>query len=204
MMKRMIASTIVLLIIACILFACNDNAPPDFEETIQENISITTEPRTINWTTYAPGDIELFPDEHFYDQDIYELGIGLRKYRMVYYGIDDWFLGLIRDIEDIPPIGSVIDIDRIHRGPNGEWIESDVMDLVVYIKHYKIAKEDFIKAMKEGIEGRLTRSDEWDEVRFDHEDSELPNADIIYTFDNEIINAYYRRENPVVPDWLKE
>jgi hypothetical protein len=36
------------------------------------------------------------------------------------------------------------------------------------------------------------------------ESNELPNLDIIYTFDNEVINAYYRRENPVVPDWMKE
>jgi hypothetical protein len=26
------------------------------------------------------------------------------------------------------------------------------------------------------------------------EDHEIPNADIIYTFDNDIINEYYRRE----------
>ncbi len=33
--------------------------------------------------------------------------------------------------------------------------------------------------------------------------NEFPNPSILYTFDNEIINAYYRRENPVVPDWSK-
>jgi len=69
------------------------------------------------------------------------------------------------------------------------------MALVSFIKHYKIEKDDFVEAVQREYEWALDSG-----CSIYNEDCELPNADIIYTFDNEVINAYYRRENPVVPD----
>ena len=76
-------------------------------------------------------------------------------------------------------------------------IEIQEMLLVTYVKYFNIPREDFEKALEEDWQQKK----EWG---FDmaQEGNELPNPDILYTFDNEIINAYYRRENPVAPDWL--
>jgi len=71
------------------------------------------------------------------------------------------------------------------------------MYFVTLIKRYDVPKEKFEEAIQKAAEryiaeGHNLTQEEW----------ELPNADIIYTFDNEIIDAFYRRENPVAPDWL--
>lgn len=215
MMKKMIA-VIATLLFTCVLVACNNSGQPGFEETTQESIiSSTTETTTYYWPTYMPKDIKLLPDEHFYDQDIYELGIGLRKYRVAYYDIPSGFFNLLRyiDIEDVPYIGTVYDIERMNRGPNGEWVESNLgMKIVLYLKHYNIPKENYIRAIEDEQQYRLKSHHETNEIYgelpleigvLDGEEAEFPNPDIIYTFDNEIINAYYRRVNPVEPDWTK-
>jgi len=66
--------------------------------------------------------------------------------------------------------------------------EPQEMALVTFIRHYKVKREDFDKAVEErrALNVRLGNdmTNEW---------YELPNADIIYTFDNDIINEYYRR-----------
>jgi len=66
---------------------------------------------------------------------------------------------------------------------------------VTVIKQYHIPKEQFETAVQIEAERRI----QWG-YDLSEEENELPNADIIYSFDNEIINAYYRRENPVVPE----
>jgi len=75
------------------------------------------------------------------------------------------------------------------------------MDTVTFIKYCHISKDDFAVALEKAKRHWLAYK--ISEIEFDHEEWELPNADIIYTFDNEIINAYYRRENPVEPDWAQ-
>jgi len=65
-------------------------------------------------------------------------------------------------------------------------------------KDFNIPKEDFVELYKLDLELRIRLGRD-----ITNEAYELPNTDIIYTFDNEIINAYYRRENPVAPDWSK-
>jgi len=59
---------------------------------------------------------------------------------------------------------------------------------LAFIKHFRIAREVF--------EQGIALQKFWDE-EFGNDTSaetnELPNADIIYTFDNDIINEYYRR-----------
>ncbi|MDR2687449.1 MAG: hypothetical protein LBB75_06830, partial [Oscillospiraceae bacterium] len=64
------------------------------------------------------------------------------------------------------------------------------------IKRYDVPKGKFEEAIQKAakryvVEGHNLTQEAW----------ELPNPDILYTFDNEIINAYYRRENLVEPDW---
>ena len=72
------------------------------------------------------------------------------------------------------------------------------MALAALVKQYNIPKEKFEEAIRKEAEERLAEGRD-----LSYEDWELPNTDILYTFDNEVIDAYYRRENPVVPDWTK-
>ena len=86
----------------------------------------------------------------------------------------------------------MVKFDRIRLD---QYCKENEMLLVSFIKHYNIQKEDFSAAVLQLYEWTIEKG-------FDvyHEGAELPNPGIIYTFDNEIINAYYRRENPVVPE----
>lgn len=70
------------------------------------------------------------------------------------------------------------------------------MLLVYLIRRYNVPKNEFEEALRKEAEKEIGYGYDLSE-----EEYELPNADILYTFDNEIIDAYYRRENPVVPDW---
>ena len=76
------------------------------------------------------------------------------------------------------------------------------MPVVTYIKKFNIPKDVFVAELEKYTEivREIALSMGED---LDYEIHEPYNADIIYTFDNEIINAYYRRENPVVPDWMR-
>lgn len=70
------------------------------------------------------------------------------------------------------------------------------MYFATLIKRYDVPKGKFEEAIQKAakryvVEGHNLTQEAW----------ELPNPDILYTFDNEIINAYYRRENLVEPDW---
>ena len=63
------------------------------------------------------------------------------------------------------------------------------MMLVTFVKRYNIPREAFDEAVDKFIARNIERG--WDMTE---EENEVPNADIIYTFDNEIINYYYRYE----------
>jgi hypothetical protein len=79
----------------------------------------------------------------------------------------------------------------------GEWWtvtshyyhRQDINLLMRFVQYFDISREDFDDAMQRHKEFRirlgLDLTDEW---------FELPNADIIYTFDNDIIRYFYRRE----------
>ena len=64
--------------------------------------------------------------------------------------------------------------------------DQDEMFLVSFVKRYNIPREAF----DEAVDKFIASNREW----VTEEEYEVPNADIIYTFDNEIINYYYRYE----------
>ena len=77
-----------------------------------------------------------------------------------------------------------------------EWdaeIQPNEMYLVTAIKYFKISREDCERGVAEWANYVKEMSDKhgWD---INNERYEIPNLDIIYTFDNEIINNYYLRE----------
>ena len=172
-MKKLFA--LVLCMSALLFYSCN-------QQGIDETSIATTETTILMSTSERETTIPLMtpdrlpkPDElKLRDQSI--IWEDDPKYRAAYYG----FSGIIGDLGECVPI-------------HGD--KKDEMELANYLIANNIKKEDFLAAVQKNYE-HLVR------LREDiyYEGNELPNADIIYTFDNEIINAYYRRENPVVPE----
>lgn len=71
--------------------------------------------------------------------------------------------------------------------------EPKEMALVSFIKYFNISKADFENKIKEVTQIFMETSG-GDAFRYHTEQYELPNADILYTFDNDVINEYYRYE----------
>ena len=69
--------------------------------------------------------------------------------------------------------------------PNGT---AEEMPLVTLVKHFKVPKCVFVAEVERQKEGRAALGED-----MSAELNEFPNADIIYTFDNKLINYYYRR-----------
>ncbi len=112
--------------------------------------------------------------------------VELRKYRMCYYNIPAPFAKLVgRDVSDEW---------ELEYGKTHNVILSDRMLMVDFIKEFDISKEDFERANLELAKFWTRNGDSIFRGPRDYanqEFKEIYNADIIYTFDDEIINAYY-------------
>ena len=207
-MKRMIACLMLFLCVSGFLLACSVNDPtdsiinrvpdpteaastiPNAESDISDTTSHTTHPNEANPTTapsgtdfpslpeYEPGSILL--EDQAYDDYDFE-----RKYRITYYRIWGEFLSLLTE-EQLQDYYVWCD-EAWEQIRNGET--RNTMLLADVVKRYHISRTDFDQAVNEFIIN-------WDLDQYDiiPEEYEPPNADIIYTFDNEIINHYYRYE----------
>lgn len=195
MRKRLLS--IGLAILVMLFSACKKS------DNVIDSVTITTEAanttvtaETTNFldanTVYDPSEdnkpeaVELSPNEDYNTDGDAEYK---RSFRVIYYRIPNELIDLV--------------------GQDGyNYIESKMsgfagsnppfMLIANFVEHFKIPKDQFVdlfSVMKES----------WIESGCDisSEEYELPNADIIYTFDNEIIDAYYRRDNPVAPDWMQ-
>lgn len=161
-----------------------EETPPATQEG--EGIEITDPPvekageeQEPDWmNAYQPGSIELSDD------------FTPRKYRLCYYynyfymGFDTFLSLGVRYAESREEFWSWYD-SYWEAHPNGE----DEMFYKALVVRFEIPKEAFQDAIKYIREYAMLGSvDETKEI------DELPNADIIYTFDDEIINHYYRYE----------
>ena len=201
-MKRNILILLLLLVLAVALAACGGDksdegisAPttepttvpstPTSEPTVPttEPSAPSTEPSEpsfpeyATWSEYVPGTIRLtarnqsdFPDE--------------RKCRALYYSME---LSYVRLLSVEQQDDWRHHLKRLREIGNED--ERGEMLLVTLIKRYNIPRESVQQVVNKFVamyerEG----SDMWYEM------SEIPNLDIIYTFDNEIINHYYRYE----------
>ena len=160
---------IITALLLLFLAACGAKADLS-DETTAEPASTATE-TTIQITLPNP----LPPPELIILGDSYDYDAGaIMSYRQIYYG----FSGPIMELADYEKYGKEPDY------------KENEMPVVSWIRHYKIEKEDFVAAVQRIYESCVTQEG------FDiyKEECEMFNADIIYTFDNEIINDYYRRE----------
>ena len=163
-----------------LLGACAMDGEP--MTTPESENNITTAVATSLLPVYIPGSIKLASDEEIQADESWPF---YPKYRGIYYTIDGAYDALY-DSSRAEEWGEVMRQKRII---NGEYAEVDEMDYVTFIKYFQIEREDFENAIEKQREiQNLFGQDETSELW------ELPNADIIYTFDNDIINEYYRRE----------
>lgn len=127
---------------------------------------------------YQPGSMHLFKQKtNGFDFE--------RKYRVIYYTIPGYFFDLLND-EQMNDFGDWLE-QNTKETNYGE--HQNEMFLVSMIKRYDVPREAFDEAVQNYVS--LGEKLEWG---FKHESQEIPNADVIYTFDNELINRYYRYE----------
>ena len=174
----------------------------DYESNIEEKEEDNQEQQTSieygrpeNWPShiqdFVPGSIRLF------DNDYFSSISPNPERRIIFYKID----------------GRIIDLV-----PREEWVEFrdtvfyveqnlDTMDLVRFIQYFDIDREILEMVIQQMFESKVEMVKELSNIAnangrqtydpfsdLDHEVNELPNLDIIFTFDDEIINWFYRRQ----------
>ena len=134
----------------------------------QSDTSIPTDPDT-GLPIYVPGSIKLYE----YDKEIWPNG---KPYRDCWY-MDPANFRLGQTKEERQYF-----INHAERDP-------ERMLCVQYIEYFNVPKEVFVAGVERLREYYIDLG-----ADMSFEEAELPNADILYTFDDEIINHYYRYE----------
>lgn len=182
MKKSIVWLTAALCAFVLLFSACQpsvSNPPSDSENIAFEGTeSNSKQTDNSNLPEYKPGSINLEPQ----DQDDYEF---TRKYRIIYYQIWGEFTDLLS--EDARQ--DFMNWADEESQKNGYGEHQNEMLLVSFVKRYNISRTDFDKAVKAYVDARNKTGED-----LNSEENEVPNGDIIYTFDNEIINRYYRYE----------
>jgi len=107
--------------------------------------------------------------------------LGQIRYRYVFYGIGSNFTALVEPSEFTAWRTDV-------------WSRSEnEMMLMEFVRYFDIQREDFDAAVTRRREA-LAPLAESGLISFYDEEFELPNADIIFTFDQDIARYFYRRE----------
>ena len=135
-----------------------------------------------NWPEHLPrhmpGSIILHPERLF--SSLIDVSSPM-QFRAVFYNISAEFMDLVP-------------VDEL-----GDWLDGigetylDSMMLMRFVQYFNITREEFDRVADElrvVLERMATRGT----IDIADEFFELPNADIIFTFDNDIIRYYFRRE----------
>ena len=173
-MRKTVAISLLMLIL---LTACS-NQSQTIAETTAEIVAQTT---TELFMPVHPDSISLRPDDYFSDL------ASIVQHRFIYYFLPGQISDLVQDQDAVE-----------------EWIYENMstmevfreMPLMQFVQYFNISKEEFLVVVENTRENYIRLG-----ISFDDDEWELPCPDIIYTFDNDIISAFYRRENPVAPDW---
>ncbi|MDR1805600.1 MAG: hypothetical protein LBQ80_02360 [Clostridium sp.] len=182
---------ILLMLTSCDMFATTEAEPSQLTETSSLGATIFT-PTTVPTTplpTYTPGSVSLLsPEEVKKQYDVtYEM-----KFRKCYYTIPGWIETDIPD--EIVSAKDIREYNDRYFVDNPDAGTDYVMPLKRIIEHFKIPKEEIEKCIEAEKQAYLDLISDGYSIDLNSEEYELPNADIIYTFDDEIINDYYRRE----------
>jgi hypothetical protein len=128
---------------------------------------------TLQLPRYVDGSIKLLPQDELEGFREYEM-----SYRYIYYVVDGFYTDLV-------PLDEFHELMKSYEGSDHENHE---MLLAVTLKHFNVTREKFDEATEKYIAAKQSLGFDITDERY-----EIPNGDIIYTFDNDIINEYYRR-----------
>ena len=174
MRKKKFLSLILIFSMLFVITACTQNA----DKSKADN---TTTISAESFSKIEDNDIETITAN-----DIGGGVTGLTKYRSVYCDIPRPFANLVELYEFEEWHEGIIEID-----PN----ETNEMTMKLFIQEFNISREEFDKANLEwtkiiidGFKGEPVMNPQ---DFANQEINEVYNADIIYTFDDEIINEYY-------------
>ena len=158
----------------------NTNDVADLPQTpFNPDLPISSDNWPEHLPRHIPGSVTLQPVEDLI------IGTSNPLHRRVYYIIDG-------------RMAALVDPDDFRRWSREVWeIESDefgyLMALMHFVEYFNISREDFEATLEE-----MREDNEWREQELGRDLSletyELPNADIIFTFNPEIISYFYRRE----------
>ena len=188
-MKRIFLVLFCIILVSITFYGCDD------EMRIQETTA-TTEMQSQTTSSMEseiilpplpihPEEIQLMTDN--YMEDYFPFSFTRRT---VFYTLPGFIESLVDDPEAVAFVNEYI------QTMSGPMDSPNEMPLMVFLRELNVPKEDFVRELDVIRQGRIERG-----VDLTSERWELPCPDIIFTFDNQIINAFYRRENPVAPDW---
>ena len=152
------------------------------QATFDPNLPVSNENWPDDLPRHIPGSVALHSAEFISEEWFFNNRIP--QHRLAFYWLDGMF-------------SSMVDADDFRSWREAYWANHveprDEMYLMHFIQYFDIQKEDFIAVVEEM---RAIREDMAQEFGLDLflEEYELPNADIIFTFDPEIISYFYRRE----------
>ena len=191
---KIITKLLIVFAVICSLCSCGLFQPSDITtSTTTETASIISPSTTKLLPIYTPGSIKLRDPEWFrseYDID-YEM-----KYRKCYYTIGG-------SIEDYIVYAGVATMDEVNEfidnrfAYNKNASSENQMPLKQIVEHFNLPREIFDRYVEgnTNFQESLAQAHPSDpSYDMSSEEWEVPNADIIYTFDDKIINEYYRRE----------
>jgi hypothetical protein len=180
-MKKILQFMSLIVLSAIVLSSCTiggDLAEPT--TTIDTTIPETTVPITTPTEKYTYPKEYLSGSIKLMEIDPYDSEMKLTKYRFAYYSFPGCYM------------------DLVGQKASDQWYNAEVYDeagevkemvILSFVKYFNISKEQFIKTTEEERQLSLSLGQDLSD-----EQNELFNPDIIYTFDNDIINNYYRRE----------
>ena len=119
-------------------------------------------------------------------------GMKADKYRYNYYRVTSDYIDIV---------GSEAYSNWVKSNPIYKTKKLDEMLMVSFIKHFNITREQFDEASQKrlelfeefNMEPNFPPYEYEENYNYEKELYEIYNADIIYTFDNELINEYYAR-----------
>jgi len=185
-MKSVALILVVIVLTFCACEVTEQNSGQETTQTMPATQSMSSTKRTTVWKTnpdtglqeYVSGNVILDPGSE-YDQGF------KASYRQIYYYVEFSYMDFLGI--DQNEAGVFLQV----LGESRNWEEPEEMAVVSLIKHFNIPKEKFTELVireEKRLENLATAG-----IDIDIEEFELPNPDIIYTFDNDIINEYYRR-----------
>jgi len=145
-------------------------------EIVQATASATWSQRR-RIPVYAPGSVKLA--EVDLTLGVFAMYPFMPTKRHIYYGLPHW-------LEELAPDNGSAFVDKLEAEKDGS--EPEEMVAVSFVKYYNIARADFKKAEKKALQFNKKMEDDSCSEAY-----EVPNADIIYTFNNMLIDYYYRR-----------